>query len=102
MNKWDNMPTQSIHIFHHAYDTMDDMKLVFKEFLGPTSMLVNTPAILKYFLNCDTIVDAVELISPQVFTVARECPSPTRYFVNERVIVYLKSLIGTRVKEHRT
>ena len=57
------MPTQSIHIFHHAYDTMDDSKLVSKEFLGPLSKLVNTPAILKYFLNCDTIKDLVELIS---------------------------------------
>ena len=102
MNKLVNMPTQPIHIFHHDCDTMDNRKFVSKDFLRPTSKLVNTSVILKYFLNCDTIADLVELLSPQVFTTARDCPSPTRYFTNERVILYLKILIGTRAKVHRT
>ena len=81
---------------------MDDSKLVSKSFLGPTSKLVNTSAILKYFLNCDTIVDPVKLLSLQLFTAARDFPSPTRYFANERGIVYLKRLIGIRAKGHMT
>ena len=72
MNKWVNMPTQSIHIFHHASNILDDSKLVSTKFLRPPSKLVNTPAILKYFLNCDIIVDPVELLSLQVFTAARD------------------------------
>ena len=102
MNKWVNMPTQFIHIFHHASDTMDNSKLVSKKFLGSPSKLVNTPAILKYFLNCDTIADPVELFSSQVFTVARDCLSSTRYFANEREVLYLNSLFGLRAKDRVT
>ena len=96
------MPTQLIDIFHHVCDTIDDRKLVYKEFLGLTSKLVNTSVILKYFLNCDTIADLVELLSSQIFTAAKDFPSPTHYFTNERVIVNLKRLIGTRAKKHKT
>ena len=58
-NKWVNILTQPIHIFHQDCDTIDDNKLVSKELLGPMSKLVNTFEILKYFLNYDTIVDSV-------------------------------------------
>ena len=52
---WTILPTETINISHHAGGTVDDIKMVSKEFLGPSAHHWDVAIILKYFFDSRTV-----------------------------------------------
>ena len=44
------MTRTSINIFHHFSGAINDTEIISKQFLGPTTELVDTANVFKYFL----------------------------------------------------
>jgi hypothetical protein len=76
---------EAIDISHHASRSVENLKMIPKQLLGPAADLMNGTFVFKNFLDGTTVAHPIEFGSPKIFTILADGPTTTASFANERV-----------------
>jgi hypothetical protein len=74
------------------------LEKITKEFLGPTTDLMNRPIVFKNLLDGTAIAEPKELVAPKEFAVLADSPSTTTGFADERMEMTLAFGATARAK----
>ena len=88
MNEGVNMTRTSINIFHHFSGTTNDTEIISKQFLGPTTELVDATSVFQYFFDCVAIANPIEYFPPKVTTITSNTPVTTSNIAYKKVIMH--------------
>jgi hypothetical protein len=90
--------SKAVDIPHHTSWSMEDLEKITKEFLGPTTDLMNRPIVFKDLLDGTAIAEPKELGAPKEFAVLADSPSTTTGFADERMEMTLAFSATARAK----
>jgi hypothetical protein len=89
---------EAVDVAHITSSTMENLEVVAKEFLGPSTNLVNGSIIFKYLFHGTAVAQPVKLGTPEKLPILADAPAAACGFADKRMKVTFALCAFTRSK----